>query len=55
MRSNLETEKTSRQQAEQKLLNAEKEKSELFVDIAQFKQQVSALKQDLQMENNKVS
>ena len=53
VRSNLDSEKAARHDAEQKLLNVEKEKNEMNVDVVQFQQQVAALKQELQAESNK--
>ena len=54
MRINLDTEKAARHESEQKLLNAEKEKSEMCVDLAQLRQQAATLKQDLHAETQKV-
>lgn len=51
----LETEKGVRQRAEQKLLETEKKKSELSVDLGQLQSQSQTLRQDLKMEIEKVS
>ncbi len=54
MQSKMENEKRSRQQAESKLLEMEKQNSEISVDISQLHQQVAALKTDVRNENDKV-
>ena len=54
MQTKFDQEKAARQRAEAKLLEVEKEKSELSVDLTQLKQQVTGLKNDLRMEIEKV-
>ena len=54
IQNKLESEKISRQRAEQKLLETEKKKSELSVDLSQLQSQTQALKQELKMEIEKV-
>ena len=46
----MESEKEARHEAEQKLLEVEKEKGEMSVDITQLQQQVAALKQEVEAE-----
>ena len=55
IRTKFDQEKAARQRAEAKLLEVEKEKSELSVDLTQLRQQVTGLKNDLHMEIEKVA
>lgn len=55
VQAKMESEKEGRRRAEARLLDVEKKKTELSVDLSQFQQQVSSLRQELKAEIDKVS
>lgn len=54
IQNKLDHEQVARQRAETRLLDTEKEKSELSVDLGQLKQQLNTIQRELRAENEKV-